>query len=57
MNSKKKEPLKNKLFSKTPNYFWNACEELANRNLKKKFNFPSNLLEVFLKNTASESLY
>ena len=43
--------LKNKPISKSFDYFWNVCKEL----LAKKLNIRSNLWEVFLKNTVSES--
>ena len=47
-----KEPdyLKNKAFSKSSNYFWNACKELSKKR-EKKLNFQWSLPEVFLKNT------
>ena len=59
-HEQQKEPnyLKNKPFSKSFNYFWNACKELSQKKtLEKKFNFQSSPPEVFLNNTVLEPLF
>ena len=56
-HEQQKEPnyLKNKPYSESSNYFWNAWKELSKKC--EKSNFQSSLLEVLLKNTVLEFLF